>query len=613
MASTNGFVRFLGYLWRGVDGLRKLLHLILLALIFGVLVGVLSDAVPEPPKSAALHVRPIGYLVDELEGDAVSRALSELQGNAVPQTLVRDVVEAIDRASEDKNVPGIVLDLGGLAGGGLSKLQDIAAALQRFKSTGKPIHAVGFYFSQDAYFLAANATDIWMAPTGGVEMMVYGRYRNYFREAIEKLSVQWNVFRIGEYKSFAEPYLRNDMSEESKEASGAVLDALWSDYLAGVSDARGVPLQVLQAMTERPAEFLFVDGKNWGEVLLESGLVTELLTRPEAFDRLRDKYGENRDGGAGYNAIGISAYLTAQRTLELPLQDDAEIAVVVASGPVVDGDAPPGQIGGLSTARLIRQARMDEDVKALVLRVDSGGGSVMAADEIRSELDAFRATGRPYVASMGSVAASAGYWISAPANQIFASPSTITGSIGVVAMIPTFEDSLSRIGVYTDGVGTTPLAGQFRVDRTMNDTAKRLIQKIVDDDYDRFISGVATYRGMAKADVDAIARGRIWSGADALDRGLVDQLGDLDAAIAAAAEIADLGDDFEVRYIEREVSPFEKFLLDMTKIAKVAGVEFTAPRRASATLLDKLDRLVQDVARFNDPRGIYSLCFCEMP
>lgn len=611
MASSNIFVRFFRFIWRGLDGLRRLLHLVLLVLIFSVVMTAFRDTTPIPPRNAALEIRPVGFLVDELEGDAFSRAVAELQGNAVPQTLVRDVVEALDRARTDDNVPAVVLSLDYLYGGGLTKLEAVAEAIAAFRESGKPVYATGTYFSQESYYLAAHASEVWMAPTGGVFFTGYGRYGNYFKDAIDKLSINWNVFRVGEYKSYAEPFIRNDMSVEARDANVAWLSDLWTSYLENVAEARGLPVEVLTAMADRPAEFVTSVDASWTDTLLETGLVNELLTSPEVFDRLQREFGQGGDDEGRYNAIGMSDYLATKRLLDVEAFNGAEVAIVVASGPVVDGDAPPGQIGGVSTSRLIRKARLDDDVKALVVHIDSGGGSVLASDAIRSELDAFRASGRPYVASMGSVAASAGYWIAAPAERIFASANTITGSIGVVGMFPTFEDSLGKLGVYTDGVGTAPLAGQFRPDRPLNDTARALIQAMIEADYDRFVGGVADYRQMEKEAVDKVARGRVWSGADALEIGLVDEFGDLDAAVAHAASLADLAEgDYRVRYVEREVSPFEQFVLDISDMAQSRGLALQRSSSATDKLLKELKSSIDAVARFNDPRGIYSVCFC---
>lgn len=613
MASSNPIVRVFAFLWSGIDGLRKVLHLVLLLVLFSVLVGAIPGGVPETPKNAALVIAPAGYLVDELEGDVLSRAIEELQGQAVPQTLVRDVTEALVRAASDDNVPSVVINLDNLYGGGLTKLEEIAQAMQVFRASGKPIYAYGSFYSQEGYYLASHANSVWLDPKGGIFLTGYGAFNNYFKDALDKLEIDWNVFRVGTYKSYAEPFLRNDMSDADREASTAWLSDLWNGYLAGVIAAREIDAEAVLAMSSRLDESLAASDSSWAELAVEKGLVDELKTRSERDEQFSALFGEAEDKLERFKSISMADYLAASRLLSPRPTTGSAVAVVVASGPVVDGEAPPGQIGGDSTARLVRKARLDDDVKALVLRVDSGGGSVFASDVIQDEIMAFKATGRPLVASMGSVAASAGYWISASADQIFASPNTITGSIGVVGMFPTFNRSLEKLGVHTDGVGTTPLAGQFRPDRALNESARAIIQTMVEDDYDRFISGVAAYRGMEKTAVDKIAQGRVWSGADAYEIGLIDAFGDLDSAVDSAAELAGLDSaSYVVKYVRQDRSPLESFVLELTQMARAQGIgthASTAGRgRVWAVLHDGLAYL----ARFNDPKGVYAECFCAM-
>lgn len=613
MASSNPIVRVFAFLWSGVDGLRKVLHLVLLLVIFSVLVGAIPGGVPESAKNAALMITPAGYLVDELQGDAFSRAIDELQGQAIPQTLVRDITEALERAANDDNVPAVVINTDSLYGGGLTKLEEIAKAMLSFQSSGKPIYAYGSFYSQEGYYLAAHADSVWLDPKGGIFLTGYGAFNNYFKDALDKLEIDWNVFRVGTYKSYAEPFLRNDMSEADREASSAWLGDLWGGYLAGVISARQIDAEAFLALSSKLDETLTASSSSWAELAVEKGLVDALKSRSERDAQFLALFGEGRDEVERFNGVSMEDYLTARRLLKpRPSVGDA-VAVVVASGPVVDGEAPPGQIGGDSTARLIRKARLDDDVKALVLRVDSGGGSVFASDVIQDEILAFKATGRPLVASMGSVAASAGYWISASADQIFASPNTITGSIGVVGMFPTFNRTLEKLGVHTDGVGTTPLAGQFRADRALNDSARTIIQKMVEDDYDRFIGGVASYRGMEKSAVDKIAQGRVWSGADAYEIGLVDEFGDLDSALDSAAQLAGLNlGSYVVKYVRQDTSPLEAFVAEFTQMARRQGVGANSATAGRARVWSMLHDGLSYLGRFNDPKGVYAECFCTM-
>ncbi len=614
MALGRFVVRTFTYIWRGADALRRLLHLLLLLLIFGAVVAAMSSSVPDLPTRAALIVSPDGYLVEELEGDPVTRAFAELRGEPVPQTRVRDIERALELAGDDDSIEAVVLNLDGLLGGGLTKLDAVARAVTGFRASGKPVYATGVFLSQQAYYIAAHADEIWLNPEGGVLFEGYWRYANYYGEAIDKLDIDWNVFRVGSYKSFAEPFMRNDMSAEDREATTAWLGDLWDSYRQQVASARGIDTAVIDRFADELHTMLGADGAGFAELALAEALVDELLPRPEVSARLKALVGESPDDSGSYSGVAMERYLEAKQLLGADGNGSgSKVAVVVASGTVVPGSAPPGQIGGDSTAELIRRAAADEDVAALVLRIDSGGGSVVAADIIVQQLDAFRASGRPVVASMSSVAASAGYWMAAPADRIFAMPTTITGSIGVVAMVPTFEDSLARLGVTTDGVGTGPLAGQFRPDRSLNEEARALVQRYVEYDYARFIGAVAQYRGMELAAVNDVAQGRVWSGQDALPLGLIDEFGDLSAAIEAAAALAELGDDYRVHYVEPPLSPLAELIVGLTgAAARLSPGAAIAPRSAAERLLRSIGDRLEELAQFRDPRGIYSVCFCEV-
>ena len=615
MTQRNPLVRGLRFVWNGLDFVRKFLHLIVLIVLFSALLGAFSSSVPQLPSNAALLLNPQGYLVDELEGDAVTRALDELQGTAVRQTLVRDITDALDWARDDNAVQAVVLDLDGLLGGGPTKLEAVARAIEKFKTSGKPVHAFGSFYSQQSYYIAAHADEIWLNDNGGVFFDGYGVFRNYFREAIDKLDIEWNVFRVGSHKSFAEPYLRNDMSAEDRDSSLVWLTDLWQRYLADVSAAREIDANIVDSFANNLDNVLATAGGDWASAALETGLVDRLASRPEMRAFMMEIVGEDSESDGTYNAVELQRYVRSKRILNPEdIGDSNNIALVVASGPVVDGRAPPGQIGGDTTAELIRRARTDDSVSALVLRIDSGGGSVFASDVILAEILAFKATGRPVVASMGSVAASAGYWLAAPADRIYAMPTTITGSIGVVGMFPTFEKSLANLGVHSDGVGTTELAGQFRLDRALSERAKRIIQTFVNQDYDRFITGVAQYRGMEKAAVDAVAQGKVWSGEDAREIGLVDEFGGVDAAIAAAAELAGIEPGaWHVKPIAQELTPTQELLLQLTEATAAAGIRLPAGRPGvGSRLWASLQERFTVLDRYNDPRAVYSLCFCNL-
>ena len=437
-----------------------------------------------------------------------------------------------------------------------------------------------------------------MHPKGILVIPGYGAYQMYYKQALDTLRVDWHVFRVGTYKSAVEPYLRDDMSEADREALANVIDQLWVGYKQSVEAARA-----LEPGTKGEL----------ARVALDFGLVDGLWTREQIRDRMIEIAGENGEDSA-YPVASLDDYLRQMRGLRGNGEGDRNVAVVVASGEILDGTQPPGVIGGDSTAQLLRRAREDDSVKAVVLRVDSPGGSTFASEVIRNEVDELKAAGKPVVASMSSLAASAGYWISAAADRIYANPSTLTGSIGIFAMFPTFPRSLDAIGIHVDGVGNTPWSGQLRPDRPLSDDVRAIIQMSVDNGYDDFVTGVADRRGMSKEAVDRIAQGRIWTGDDAMANGLIDEFGELDAAVAAAAALAELDEgDYGTKYFDRELDPGEQLLLDLLGGAKSWGMAVAPtirPRPSLDRLADIVDGALSPLTRFNDPRGLYSHCFC---
>ncbi len=615
MSSGNFLVRFLRALWRGINGLRKVLHFILLLFIFMLFFGALSGEAPQlvPPR-AALIVQPVGALVEQVAGDPYDRAIAELVGDAPPQTLVTEVVEVLDHARDDDRIALVHLELTSLGGAGLSKLQRIARAMQRFRESGKRIVASADYFTQQAYYLAAHADEIYMHPEGIVYLQGYGSYRNYFAEAIAMLRIDWNVFRIGTHKSFVEPYTRMDMSPEDRESRRRLVDQFWAMYANDVVAARGLPDGAIDHYAQNLVDYVASAHGDMGQAAVERGLVEELLNRTEIRELMQDRVGVDEDDDTMYSAVHMRDYLNQVRLLRGERVKKDNVAVIVAAGDILDGSHPPGTIGGDSTADLLRRARTDETVKAVVLRVDSPGGSVFASEIIAQEIEALQAAGKPVVASMSSVAASGGYWISVVADRVIANPSTVTGSIGIFAMIPTFQRTLRAVGVATDGIGTTPWSGELRPDREMSEHTKQLIQMIIEDGYDDFISGVAERRELEKAYVDSIGQGQVWTGNDAFENGLVDQLGDYDDAIEAAAELAGLAEGaYGKKLIEKKLTPTEQLILDLLSVLRMSGLDpaaFVDEPSALEVFAGKLQGILAQVARFNDPKGVYSHCFC---
>ena len=616
MALGRALMRVLRALWQGLDGIRKILHLVVLLFLFALLVTALSPPVPELPRQAALVIAPEGYLVEEYEGDPVDRALAEAMGDGVGQTRLRDIRDALEWAAEDERIPAVVLELDGLLGGGLTKLQAVADSVETFRASGKPVIAMGNVYTQAAYYVAAHADEVWLQDRGILFLQGYGIYRNYFRDAIDELGIDWNVFTAGTYKSAAEPFTRNDMSEPAKAANRELLDQLWQAWLGGVSAARGLDAARLQSAVDNLPEELEESEGRFADMAVRVGLADRVATRSEFREHMIGIAGANGVQEDSYRSIGLDDYVDARRLLRGDTAGERNVAVIVASGPVVEGDAPAGSIGGESTGNLIRRAIEDESVEALVLRVDSGGGSTFASELVFDEIQAFKATDRPVIVSMGSVAASAGYWISAAGDEILARPTTITGSIGVIGMFPTFQRTLEKIGINTDGIGTTALAGALRPDRALDGKAREVLEITVDSTYRDFVAGIAEQRGMEREEVARVAEGRVWTGRDALEFGLIDRFGGLDDAIAAAAERAGLAEDeYGVKYVERPLTPGQEFLLQLlnSRIGPtVAEFGFAAGGSPLAPLVTALEEAWQGIARFNDRRGVYADCFCDV-
>jgi protease-4 len=606
---------FFALVWRILEGLRKVLHLILLLIIFGFLLAALHTSVPSIPKTAALVIAPEGELVEQLSGDPLRRAFGEASGGPAPETLLRDVIDAIEAAKGDERIKIIVLDLSNLSTSGLSKLQEIGAALRDFRGSGKRVVVAADSLDQTQYYLAAQAGEVYLDPLGLVYVDGFSYYRMFLKDAIDKLGVDVNVFRAGTFKSYTDQFSRSDMAPSEREESSVWLQALWNSYSQDVTRARSLtPNALNEYVADAPAALTAVNG-DAAKLAMQRGLVTALKSRRQLADDLKGIVGEDADTHS-FNSVGMSQYLSAVRPKHgLGPKSDTRVGIVVAAGEILDGQQPPGKIGGESTADLLRQARYDKAVKAVVLRVDSPGGSMFASELILREVQALRRAGKPVVVSMSTYAASGGYYISAAANQIFASPTTLTGSIGVFSVVPTFQRTLEKIGVKVDGLGTTPLAGSLRLDRPLDDAARRILQTSVDHAYDEFLHRVGEGRKKSVEDVDKIAQGRVWAGVDAQRIGLVDHLGGLKDATDAAAKLAELGSSYEVDYIEPELSLREELLMqlrsDAVSLGRMAG--FFAPQEGIERALDPLVARAREIAELNDPRGLYAYCWCEQP
>jgi protease IV len=606
---------FFGLVWRILEGIRRVLHLVLLLVIFGFILAALHTAIPIVPRTAALVIAPEGELVEQLSRDPVRRAFGEASGGPAPETLLRDVTDAILAAKTDVRIKLIVLDLGLLESSGLSKLQEIGAALREFRAAGKRVVIAADSLDQTQYYLAAQAGEVYLDPMGLVYLDGFSYYRMFLKDAIDKLGVDVNVFRAGTYKSYTDQYSRSDMAASEREESSVWLEALWAAYQQDVTRARSLPAGALgEFVADEPAALAAVNG-DAAKLALQRGLVTALKSRRQMADELKGLVGEDEDTHS-FNAIAMNQYLAAVRSKHvLKSKSDVKVGVVVAAGEILDGRQPPGTIGGESTADLLRQARFDNAVKAVVLRVDSPGGSMFASEQILREVQALRKAGKPVVVSMSTYAASGGYYISAAANQIFASPTTLTGSIGVFSIIPTFQRTLDKLGVKVDGIGTTPLAGNMRMDRTLNAATRQILQTSVDHAYAEFLHRVGEGRKKSVEDIDKIAQGRVWAGVDAQRIGLVDHLGGLKDATDAAAKLAELGSDYDVGYIEPDLSLREELLMQLRSqtrsLGQLAGL--IPPPSGIERILDPVLEQARAVARLNDPRGLYAYCWCSEP
>ncbi len=604
--------RGLSRLWKWSNAVRvATLNVMFFALVIAVIVLLSSDDKPDFADTNALVLAPKGTIVEQLSADGPS--LSGLvTGGAGAETLLRDMIETIERAGEDDRINVLVLELGEMQSAGVSKQQEIAAALVAFRGKGKTVIATADHYSQAAYYLAANADEVYMHQMGEVGITGMGRYHMYFKEAIDRFEVQWHIFRVGKYKSAVEPYIANEMSPAAREADLAWMGDLWAAWIAEVAAARGIAeADLLDYAQNFDAHVVKANG-DAAAAAVAAGLVDHTGGRDVVRDRLIALVGEEKKSH-DFNRVDADQYLAYEREASPRPHTGGKIAVIVARGSIVDGEAPAGTIGGDSTAKLIRKARLDEDTKALVLRVDSGGGSAFASEVIRREFELARAAGKPVIVSMGSVAASGGYWISTASDEIWASPTTITGSIGIFGMFPTFERPLAKhLGVHVDGVATTRFA-DLSPERALDPAVARSIQSGIEHGYREFLSRVATARNMTPEQVDLIAQGRVWSGQDAHAAGLVDQLGGLQDAIASAATRASLGSKYQVEYVEPEI-PFKDRLVKSVLGDAVAQVELM-PGFASSPLVAVVRHFEEQtriVGALNDPRGIYAYAMIDV-
>lgn len=565
-----------------------------------------SDRSLKLPDRAALVLSPSGTIVEQQTEFQWGRQLLDDEGPS--ETLLQDVIDAVDYAAADPRINAIYLDLRKLQNAGLSKLQEIGSALKRFRESGKPIIAWGDYYNQRHYYLAAHANRVYVNPLGGVLLTGLGVYQNYYKAALEKLRIQFHVFRVGHYKSALEPVLRDDMSEFDREANMAMLDVLWSAYTADVGELRGIEPKSLDDYINNFPAHLASSGGQMGALAIDYRLVDGLKTRDQLREEIIRLVGEDRSRKT-FNQVGFADYVRSVRSSPPAAAEAEKVGVIVAQGMLIEGSQPAGRIGGDSLSALIRQARSDNRLRALVLRIDSPGGSAFASDQVRREVELARLAGLPVVISMSSVAASGGYWIATAADEIWAAPTTITGSIGIFSAFPTFERSLDTIGVRNDGVGTTRLADAFNPNRPMNPLLAQSLDQLMQQGYRVFIDRVATGRNMTTGDVEKIAEGRVWAGQHAKAIGLVDKLGHTRDAIAAAAQRAGLA-HYQVEIIQPPLTRRERLLKHIGELVTAAlrsPLEYLLPAQMS-WLKTQLALPETEFLNLKDPGGMYAYC-----
>jgi len=596
-------------IWQGIRAVQSFTMTVLFLLVVILIVASLTKGnTPVLPDAGVLVLNLKGVLVEQTREEAPEIALLQRDSAQPREILMRHLIEALKRGAVDSRIKGAILSLHDFRGGAPSKLHRLGVALDAFRKNGKKVIATSDSYGQAAYLLAAHSDKILLHPMGSVMLTGYGRFRLYYKALLDKLNITAHVFRVGTFKSAIEPYIRDDMSPAARRANEAFLGDMWEAWVDDVTAARKLSPGAITAYIDNAATVLRAARGDTAQAALNAGLVDAVMSRVEQRAYLKDAFVDNsKDGGPAAKPTNIAYGTYLQATGKGEATSGNAIAIVVARGSIVDGKAPRGVIGGDTFATLIRQARQDKSVKALVLRVDSGGGSAFASEVIRRELAAAQTQGKPVVASMASVAASGGYWISASADEIWAAPTTITGSIGIFGFVPTFEKSLDSVGIHNDGLGTTPLSGAADLTRGIQPVMADLIQQGIENGYRRFITLVGTARHKTPAEVDAIAQGRVWSGQKALDLGLVDHLGTLDDAIKAAAERAGIS-DWRTVYVEKQASYINRIL---SRMLRRIGPGTDSGLATMARLLAPVGRVLDDakiLVGMNDPQGMYAMC-----
>lgn len=549
-------------IWRVVSFIRASLANIIFLVFLIIFISAIAGNRAKPiPAAAPLFIAPSGPLVDQL---TYAEPLGLLLGgkNARDnQTNLRELIKVIDAAATDPRITALVLQLDYLADSGSAKMAELAEALLRFKANQKPVIAYADYYSQQQYFLAAHADEIYLNDMGGVLLNGIGLYRNYYKSALDKLSVKFHIFKVGTFKDFVEPYTRNDMSEASKQHNNEWMSELWGLYTNRVESQRKLETGSINKLINSTSEALAAAGNSTAQMALNAKLVDHVGSRVSRMQDLIGRFGVDPEVATQFLHVDYSQYKHDLASKSSP-ESQGNIGLILASGSIVDGEQPDGTIGGDTLTQLLRKAREDKDISALIVRVDSGGGSAFASEIIRQEMQAVRAAGKKIYVSMGTVAASGGYWMASAADEIWATPFTITGSIGVFGMFPTVDEGLNKLGIFTDGVATHSLSGAMRPDRPMDPTAEKIAQQGVEAIYQRFLTIVSEARKRPSTEIDAIAQGRVWTGGKAQALGLVDQLGYLNDLVKAVAEKHQISAP-KLKVIQRDLSAQEQLIRNL--------------------------------------------------
>jgi len=612
MATRPGLIRrFFGFVWNTIGFFRNLvLNLLFLAIVAAVVAAWWHEGRPELEPNTALVLDLAGPIVEQRTGAPARLTLLQALADRDRETQLRDVLAALDGAATDPNVGRVLLLLDDMQGAGLATLREIAAAIGRVRASGKEVIAWGSVLDQRRYYLAAHADQVLLHPFGGVLLQGFGGYRNYYRDALESIGVTVNVFKVGRYKSAVEPFSQNEPSEDAQRDEAALLGDLWAQYLSAVEAARKLPAgSIARLIDELPQRFAAAGGDS-AKLALEEKLVDGLKTRDELRALLIEK-GVADPKHKSFRQISLAQYLGS-----LPEKKGDAVGVVVAAGEMLNGDQPQGLVGGRSTADLIRRAREDDSIKAVVLRVRSPGGSVFAAEQIRHELEVTRKAGKPVLVSFGDVAASGGYWVSLSADEVIADPAAVTGSIGVFALLPSADRAWEKLSLHTHGTTTTWLAGALDPRRPLDPRARELLQTGVAHVYREFVGRTAAARNLGTEQVDELAQGRVWTGRQAHEHKLVDRLGSYHEALQAAAKRGGLGEDFRVAYIEREPRGIDRLLGMLLGEVSVSAVPLLDLLRLHGGVVpEALQSIGSDMHWLRDatrePLSVQSHCLCS--